>query len=279
VSAPDVLPPAALAFDTVAARFDVRFGAWESVSAQRRAVRRELLRVFPDGARLLEIGGGTGLDARFLAEHGRDVLLTDPSPVMIRVAGERLRDFVAHPPRVLAAEHLDVLADEWEAREAPRFDGAFSNFAALNCVADLTPTARALARLLRPGAAAVLVVFGTMSPGEMVVQLARRDRAAAFRRRSRGDVPARLGGQPFTVRYHRTADLTRVLAPWFRLVRRRGIGVFVPPSAAEPWISTHPRFLDVLEWLDRAAAMPLAALGDHVLFTFERTSAPVERSW
>jgi SAM-dependent methyltransferase len=278
VSAPDVLPPAALAFDAVAARFDVRFGAWESVSAQRRAVRRELLRAFPEGARLLEIGGGTGLDARFLAERGRDVLLTDPSPAMVRAAGERLHSFVAHPPRVLAAEHLDVLVDECESRKAPRFDGAFSNFAALNCVADLTPTAHALARLLRPGASALLVVFGTMSAGEVVVQLARRDRAAAFRRRARGDVTARLGGQHFTVRYHRAHELARAMAPWFRLVRRRGIGVFVPPSAAEPWISTHPHFLGLLEWLDRAAALPLASLGDHVLFQFERTSAPVVRS-
>jgi len=278
VSAAELIPPAALAFDAVATRFDARFGAWESVSAQRRAVRRELLRAFPEGSRLLELGGGTGLDARFLAERGRDVLLTDPSPAMVRAADERLRSFVAHAPRVLAAEQLDVLADECESRDASRFDGAFSNFAALNCVTDLAPTTRALARLLRPGATAMLVVFGTLSPGEVVVQLARRDRAAAFRRRARGDVPARLGGQQFTVRYHRATDLARAMAPWFRLVRRRGIGVFVPPSAAEPWISTHPRLLGMLELLDRATALPLAPFGDHVLFQFERTGAPVVRS-
>ena len=61
-------------------------------------------------------------------------------------------------------------------------------------------------------------------------------------------------------------------APFFSLERVRGIGVFVPPSAAEPGISDYPRVLRVLEALDRVASMPLARLGDHVLLRFERTS-------
>jgi hypothetical protein len=49
-----------------------------------------------------------------------------------------------------------------------------------------------------------------------------------------------------------------------------GVGVFVPPSAAEPWISRHPRLLSVLERLDSRLSAPLAALGDHVLYRFVR---------
>lgn len=274
MSAPDLLPPAARAFDVIAEEFDTRYGSWRSVAAQRRAVRRALLRAFPAGARLLEIGGGTGEDALFLAERGRDVLLTDASPAMVRVARARLGDRVAQQPRVVAAERLGALAHDWWSQGAPSFDGAYSNFAALNCVVDASSVARALARLLRPGAPLLLVLFGTMCPGEVVVQLVRRDATAAFRRRSRGDVPARLGGQHFTVRYHRSAALVRAVAPWFRLVARRGIGVFVPPSAAEPWISMHPRLLALLEDLDRAASRPLALLGDHVLYEFRRTGTP-----
>jgi hypothetical protein len=62
--------------------------------------------------------------------------------------------------------------------------------------------------------------------------------------------------------------------PWFRYVRRRGVGILVPPSAAEPWISRHPRLLHGLETLDRVANRPLAALGDHILYVFERTGVP-----
>jgi SAM-dependent methyltransferase len=276
--APDDLPPAAIAFDAIAGDFDDRYGAWLSVAAQRRAVRRELLRAFPAGSRLLEIGGGTGIDALFLAERGRDVLLTDAAPTMVRIAAERLGARVANRPRHLAAERLGDLAAEREDRGTPAFDGVFSNFAALNCVSDLEPVARALARLTRPGARALLVLFGTTSAGEVVVQLARRDVSAAFRRRSRSDVRARLAGREFTVRYTRARELAHSMSPWFRVVSRRGIGVFVPPSAAEPWISTHPRLLGALESLDRVASRTLSMFGDHVLHEFQRTTVPVSAS-
>lgn len=269
------LPPAVQAFDAVADRFDERFGAWRSVAAQRRAVRSALRDAFPPRARVLEIGGGTGEDARWLSARGREVLLTDGSPAMVRVAREKLRSQRGPRPRVMSAEDLGRFADERdEAGERP-FDGAFSNFAALNCVDAPASIAAGLARLLRPGAPALLVLFGTLCPGEVVVQLARGDVHAALRRRQRGPVHARLGGREFTVRYHEARELVQALSPWFRLRRRIGVGVLVPPSAAEPWISRHPALVRVLERIDRLLARPLAPLGDHVLYWFERTDAPV----
>ena len=250
------LPPAARAFDAIADVFDHRFGAWMSVAAQRRAVRAELLRAFAVGERVLEIGGGTGDDASWLTKHGRRVFLTDASPAMVRIASRRVE------AAVVPAEQLYDL-------DEPAFDGAFSNFAALNCVADLRPVARGLAKLIRPGGQALLVIFGTCCPGEVIVQLARRDLRAAFRRRQLV-APARLGGQHFEVYYHRARTVVNAMDPWFRFVERRGIGICVPPSAAEPWITTHRRLLPAMTAIDRVVARPLAALGDHVLYRFER---------
>ena len=262
------LPPAAAAFDAVAERFDARYGGWRSVAAQRRAVRAALIDAFAPGARILEIGGGTGEDAEWLASQGREVLLTDASPAMVRLATEKLRGLGLPAPVMSAAEYLDTSLGE----SAGPFDGAFSNFAALNCVTDLAVVGRGLATLVRPAGRVLLVVFGTCPPGEWLVELLRGRARSAFRRMSRGDVPARLGGNEFVVRYHRQRDLVRALAPHFRLVGRRGIGVFVPPSAAEPWISAHPRLLRVLERLDQRFARTLAPFGDHVLYEFERSS-------
>ena len=263
VSSQSELSPAAEAFDAIAAHFDERFGAWRSVTAQRRAVRAELLDAFAPGAHVLELGGGTGEDALWLAEHGRRVFLTDASPQMVDVARTKLagRDAAAE---VCAAEDLSRLGT------APRFDGAFSNFAALNCVADLAPVARSLARLVRPGGSVILVVFGVVVPGEWIVQLARGDWHAISRRAERGDVSARVGGKHFSIRYHRRRAVEDAFRPDFRLVRRRGIGVFVPPSAAEPWISRHPRLLSTLDRLDRATSRAFAPFGDHVLYRFVR---------
>lgn len=269
---PEPLPPAALAFDSVALDFDRRFGEWRSVLAQRMAVRRALVDAFPRGGRILELGGGTGDDAAWLAARGYDVLHTDPSPRMVALAARKLESHSGARTRLASAESLNAVAQELQSSGAPLFDGAFSNFAALNCVTDLAAVGRGLARLVRPGGIVALVMFGPCAPGEFVVELGRFRPRAAVRRLSRGAVPARLGGHHFTVRYHRPGEIETAMAPWLRPTGRRGIGVFVPPSAAEPWISRHPRLLRMLEALDERAAMPLALLGDHVLYCFERTT-------
>jgi SAM-dependent methyltransferase len=217
----------------------------------------------------LEIGGGTGEDAAFLALHGLTVLLTDPSPAMVKVAAAKLAP-LGSIAEIAAAEDMDLFADHYLSNSEQLFDGAFSNFAPLNCVVDLAAVARGLARLLNPGAAALLVLFGTCCPGEMLVETLRRRPRQAFRRFQRGTVPARLGQRDFDVVYHRRADIQRAFARWFVLEKRIGIGVAVPPSAAEPWMSGHRDMLRCMEHFDRMFNRPLASLGDHVLYQFRR---------
>jgi SAM-dependent methyltransferase len=264
------LPPAARAFDTVAERFDERFAPWLSVAAQRRAVRRCLAHAFPGPARLLEIGGGTGDDALWMAARGHDVLMTDVSPAMIAVAARKFAGQSHLQALCCGAEALPAFAES----SPGQFDGVWSTFAALNCVVDLAPVAAGLARVVRPGGQLLLVLFGTCCPGEMIVEGARGRPRNMFRRFRCGAVPARLGGEHFTVRYHRAADIERSFAPWFVPRGRRGMGVFVPPSAAEPWISRHPRLLTALEAIDERLAGPLAIFGDHVLYRLERRAVP-----
>jgi SAM-dependent methyltransferase len=256
------LLPAGAAFDAVADSFDAAFDPWLSVAAQRASVREELLAAFPEGAHLLEIGGGTGTDAAWLIERGRKVFLTDASPAMVTEAGRKIG--AAHA-ETLAAENLAALA-----ARGLCFDGVYSNFAALNCVPDLAPVARALAELVRPGGMAVLVLFGCCSPGEIGTEAMRGRFGNCFRRFRKGSVAASLRGRRFTVRYHRRAEIERAMAPGFRLVARKAIGLCVPPSAAEPWISRHPRLLAAMAAADSVLARPLAPFGDHVLYLFER---------
>ena len=123
----------------------------------------------------------------------------------------------------------------------------------------------------------MLVLFGPLPPGEVVVELLRGRPRSAFRRLRRGAVHARLGGGDFTVRYHAAARYPARSRPgsgW----SARGIGVFVPPSGAEPGISAHPRLLRALERLDRLASAPLAVLGDHVAYVLRRTGARCRRA-
>ena len=95
--------------------------------------------------------------------------------------GEELEDF--------AARHLSS--------GGRLFDGAFSNFAPLNCVVDLGPVARGLAQLLKPGAPAMLVLFGTFCPGEMLTELLHRRPDQALRRCKRGQIQRGLPSANF----------------------------------------------------------------------------------
>jgi hypothetical protein len=269
------LPEAVAAFDAMAERFDERFGEWASVAAQRAAVRRRLLRTFPMGSWLLELAGGTAEDALYLAARGRRVLFTDGSPAMVALA-RRKADAAGFSAEVVARQLVLERIEEFALpSDWPRpLTGAYSNFAGLNCVADLRPVARGLARLLPAGAAALLVMFGPHPPGEVLVQLARADARAAFRR-LHGRAGAKLGGREFEVHYPAPAEVAAAFAPWFTLRRKRGIGITVPPSAAEPHISHFPRLVAALSAVDRVLAAPLARLGDHVLLDFRRTERPV----
>lgn len=269
------LRSAALAFDGIAPAFDERFGGWLSVAAQRRAVRAALLEQFPKGGRILEVGGGTGEDAAFCAVHGYRMLLTDPSPAMVSQAKMKLEPFGAQA-EIASAEDLEELAARHLSHDGELFDGAFSNFAPLNCVIDLVPVARGLAKLLKPGACAMLVLFGTLCPGEMVSELIHGRPGEALRRLKRGGVKARLAKREFSIVYHRRSALRHAFAPWFALEKSLGIGVAVPPSGAEPWISQHPQLLERMEALDRILSRPLALLGDHVLYQFRRTTTSID---
>ena len=269
----DALPPAVRAFDQTAPRFDERFGEWRSVAAQRAAVRRYLLRTFRPGSRILELGAGTGDDALFLLERGYHVFPTDGSPGMVERATEKVRRAgqTDVPVEQVVLEELDRFERRRRQERLPPFDGAFSNFAAFNCVPDLRRVARPLAGLIRPGGACVLVVFGPCSIGEVIVELVRGRPAAAVRRFRRGPAPARIGQEHFQVWYPRPVAFARAFDPYFALKRVRGIGILVPPSAAEPWISKFPRVVAAMEAADRLLSAPLARLADHVLLHLERS--------
>jgi hypothetical protein len=188
---------------------------------------------------------------------------------MVKLSSAKLAPF-GGTAEVVAGEELEDFAERYRSAGRPLFDGVFSNFAPLNCVVNLEPVAHGLARLLKPGSAAMLVLFGTCCPAEMIVETLRGRPDQVLRRRKRGVVAARLAKREFEVVYHRRPELAEAFAPWFVLERQIGIGVTVPPSAAEPWISRHSRLLAMMESMDHLLSRPLAMFGDHILYQLRR---------
>jgi len=58
-------------------------------SYDREIVQKRLSELFPEGSQVLALGEGAAFDAEFLAERGRQVLVTDASPGLLRSAEER----------------------------------------------------------------------------------------------------------------------------------------------------------------------------------------------
>jgi ubiquinone/menaquinone biosynthesis C-methylase UbiE len=260
------------AFDLLAGTYDEVFTNSMIGRAQRDAVWDVLSTVFEPGSRILELNCGTGEDALFLARQDVSVIACDGSTGMIEIARKR-RD--AEDPEapihflVLPTEHLAQL------RPRERFDGAFSNFSGLNCLADLDQTVRELARLVAPQTAVVVCLSTRFCVAETLWFLFHGRPGKAFRRIP-GRTTAKMGSFSVDVQYPTLREVTRTFSPWFRLRSCKGIGVAVPPSYLEPVVRRWPWMLDLLRAADqRIAHLPLLrVLGDHMLLHFERLEGP-----
>jgi len=257
-------------FDGIADRYDEVFTSSRIGRAQRASVWKELEKTFHAGDHVLEVGCGTGVDACFLAARGVHVLACDSSPRMIAVAASRVKERQLVNlvlPRLMAAEEIASL------RTRRLFDGAYSNFGALNCVPDIGRLARDLATLLRPGAAALLCWMGPCCLWEILWYLAQAKPGKALRRLRRGGVTARLNdGAPVHVYYPSVRSLARTFAPEFSLKSIKGVGVAVPPSYLEPIANRFPSLLGAAVFADflLGRCPGIRVLADHVLVRFER---------
>lgn len=139
----EVLDPLRQAYDTRAAwRDGLTKDPWKT--AERQTFRGRLA----PGARLLEVGAGTGQDSAYFQQEGLVVVAADLSPVMVEHC--RAKGIEAH---VMDFLHLDF--------PAASFDAVF----AMNCLLhvpnhDLPAVLAAIRAVVRPGGLFFVGVYG-----------------------------------------------------------------------------------------------------------------------
>jgi SAM-dependent methyltransferase len=251
---------ASLAFDAAAATYDGVFGRNPVGRVFRWVFQERLRRSFRSGERVLDLGCGTGEDALLLASSGVSVHALDVSAAMVE-AVRRKAAGVAGGARLLVEQRPAEAVGELDGP----FDGAYSDFGALNC-ASLEVVGAGLARVLRPGAPVLLGFMGRFPLPAMI------ERGLTARGEPRGRTPPRVAGVALPVRYPRLGEIRRAMGPSFRWRGGFALGVLVPGPEHGAWAGRNPQAFAVLAAIEGIVRhLPLVrAFGDHVVLVGER---------
>ncbi|TAM61554.1 MAG: class I SAM-dependent methyltransferase [Rhodanobacter sp.] len=255
------------AFDSVAADYDGPRGNNELIQRMRITLWDTVHSGVPAGARLLDLGCGTGIDAVEFAQRGFHVVATDWSARMVErtraraaSAGLQSRVTAAH----LGVQQLDRLDGE--------FDGIYSNFGPLNCAPDLRAVAVECARLLRPGGRLVCTVIGRICPWELGHYALRGRFRRAGVRIARGPTAVSMNHETIWTHYYLPREFYAAFAEHFSLQSYRGLSLFMPPPYLVGYYRRRRRWCERLGRLDdRLGGLPLLRdMGDHFLIVLRR---------
>lgn len=252
------------AFDQLAADYDADFSRTELGKRLRSAVWDRLDRWVEPGHRVLDLGCGTGEDALHLAELGAQVEAMDGSMQMVSTARRKTAEVESQ----VSVHHAGI--QELDDLESVRgqFDGALSNFGALNCVQDLPQALSAVSDRLRPGGYFLACVMGPIVPWEWLWMLLTAEPKKAFRRLKRGGVEWR----GMRIHYPSIRRFRRSCPTQLQPQKVSAVGAFLPPTYVEPWIRRHPRFLNFLDSVEGRFRTwpPFPSVADHYLVELRR---------
>ena len=237
-----------------------------NLARMRQRVYDHICALHPPGGHLLELNAGTGLDAALLATMGYRLLATDIAPGMVAAIEDKIA-------RYRLSEQLSAAQCSFTALDqltTGPFDGVISNSGGLNCVADLTPVAAQMARLLRPGGLVTWVIMPPICPWELAVTW--KDPRVGLRRLRRGGVLANVEGVRFMTHYFTPRQVRQALGDRFELVRLEALGLCTPPADNKRFAARYPRLFSTLVRLENALCdhWPFQNWGDFFIITMSR---------
>lgn len=210
-------------YNEIAARYDEALLGDDSNRPIRQKVREKLLGLLASG-RVLDFGGGTGLDLEWMAPR-YEVIFCEPSVAMrekaIRYNSERL-----HSDNIVFLDGGKTDFNTWGETLpfAGKADAVLSNFGPVNCIHDIGLLFSRLAMVLQPGGHCIL----------LLLDLDFRKRLKWHRRNAWWSL---LSGRPFvmylregdcrqTVYLHTPAAIKKAAGPYFNYCSHEFLGGF-----------------------------------------------------
>jgi SAM-dependent methyltransferase len=215
--------------------------AKESDRRTRTAFQTLVLSIAPPGGTLFDFGAGTGMDARFYAEHGLTVAGFDVDPNMCEFFSEHCRDFIdAGRVTFACGGYREFLACK-SPEDGRGVDLVTSNFAPLNLIGDLRELFAKFDALTGMDGKVLVSVLNPYFVGDMKYGWWWRN---AFRLRREGHYSVQGSQAPIIRR--RLTEFASHSAPYFTLKRvfpglppiwaRNSKGVVASSGARYAWL-------------------------------------------
>jgi len=176
----------------------------------RQRVRDKFCSLVPMG-RVLDFGGGTGLDLEWLTASGYEVIFCEPSVAMRKKAAESMG--ATDKVKFLEGGQTDFSTWEKTIPFAGKVDAILSDFGPLNYIPDIAKLFSNLSKVIRPGGYCMLLVL--YLPLKKRWKWHRRNALASllFGNTFRMYIPYKDHQQMVFV--HTEKEIARAAAPWF----------------------------------------------------------------
>jgi len=258
------------AFDSLAGETDSPLDSNALIQHMRTLMWRRITNTMPAGARLLDLGCGTGIDAEHLARCGFQVVACDWSPKMVERT--RLRAASTGLSSHISVEQIGL--HELHLLKSEPFAGIYSNLGPMNCAPNLHTIAKSCAALLNPNGKLIVSVMGRFCPWEILYCCLRGSWLRAAARFSHGPTPVTLNGNIVWTRYYTPREFYREFSAEFALTHYSAHLLFLPPPYLIGWYERWPKLCSSLGWLDEhLGALPLLrCAGDHFQLVLTKRS-------
>lgn len=255
-------------FDVHAKNYDAVFTFSEIGKAQRNRVYHFLNKyILPEKKlNILELNCGTGEDASYFTQLGHDVLATDISSEMIKVAKEKNEN------TNIRFQQLDITKITSETF-TEKFDLIFSNFGGLNCLSksQLASFFQTSESLLTPSGKLALVIMPKNCLWEQFYFSLKGDFKKARRRNTDKALHVNVEGVQIPTWYYNPKEVESLASNIYKTMAVKPIGIKIPPSYLESFFSKKKGLLNLFIQLEKLFSNRFwSKYADHYLIVFQK---------
>ena len=212
-------------YDEIANSYDELLEKDESNKLIRLKVKEKFTNYIKPGSRVLDFGGGTGIDLEWLTANNYNVIFCEPS-VSMREKAFSYSNNVLHNKNIVFLDTDNTDFTNWHKRVPfyEQVDGILSNFAVINNIQDIELLFKNLSPIIRTGGHFILIVLDL--PFTRRLKWHRKNAIKSLIFRNPFIMYVWNGEYKQTVFLHTIKKIKRASAPYFKYCSAEFLGGF-----------------------------------------------------